>query len=356
MAICLSHGGTTTYSSPSPSHEVLVGTVGGVFTIQRENTKEWRISRRSLEGCHVSSLALEPSRGLAFAGLHKGSIYGSGDLGKTWEPKDKGLTEKDIYSLSWAETSGRVRLYAGTEPACLFLSDDLGERWHELESLRSVPSVPQWTFPAPPHTAHVKNIVVDPGNAKKIYVAIEVGALLKSEDGGGSWRELGKFDDAHRIVIRPSQPDWLYFSHGGQNYGIFCSRDGGESWKLLTPRPTRIGYPDPLLIHPHRESLMFMAGAASGPGTWRETRTANSGIARSRDGGESWEILQHGLPDPIRGSIEAMAMEVWNGSFALFAGTTDGEVFYSDDEGDHWMKIVDGLPPISKWGHYRILG
>lgn len=120
MAICLSHGGTTTYSSPSPSHEVLVGTVGGVFTIQRENTKEWGISRRSLEGCHVSSLALEPSPGLTFAGVHKGSIYGSGDLGKTWEPKDKGLTHKDVYSLHAVRSGGGSKLYAGTEPAHLF--------------------------------------------------------------------------------------------------------------------------------------------------------------------------------------------------------------------------------------------
>lgn len=30
-------------------------------------------------------------------------------------------------------------------------------------------------------------------------------------------------------------------------------------------------------------------------------------------------------------------------------------IFYSDDEGDYWMKVVDGLPPVSKGGHYRIL-
>ncbi len=48
-------------------------------------------------------------------------------------------------------------------------------------------------------------------------------------------------------------------------------------------------------------------------------------------------------------------METWNGSYSLFAGTTDGEVFFSEDEGDNWTKIIDGLPPISKHGHYKIL-
>ena len=38
MTIALSHGGTTIYSSPSPSNEVLVGTREGVVTIARDNS------------------------------------------------------------------------------------------------------------------------------------------------------------------------------------------------------------------------------------------------------------------------------------------------------------------------------
>jgi photosystem II stability/assembly factor-like uncharacterized protein len=83
--------------------------------------------------------------------------------------------------------------------------------------------------------------------------------------------------------------------------------------------------------------------------------TADSKIARSRDGGKNWEHVRNGLPEHIRGNIEAMAMDICNGSFSLFAGTTDGEVFESDDEGDNWIKIATGLPPISKAHHYLII-
>jgi hypothetical protein len=36
-----------------------------------------------------------------------------------------------------------------------------------------------------------------------------------------------------------------------------------------------------------------------------------------------------------------------------YAGTTAGEVIYSEDLGESWKVIVKGLAPISKAGHYR---
>jgi photosystem II stability/assembly factor-like uncharacterized protein len=364
MAISLSHGGLTTYRSDSPPDEVVVGTVDGVINIRRNNSKEWYIARKSLKGCHISSLVIEHSSGLLFAGLHNGTVCASPDLGRTWEPRGKGLAYGQVYSLNFANLHGKITLYAGTEPAHLFKSEDLGESWNELSSLRAVPSLSHWTFPAPPHEAHVKNITFDPTNAEILYVCVEQGGLLRSEDQGASWQELHGFDDSddaltrdlqldvHRLVIRPSDPDKLYISGGD---GIYHSPDGGKIWVHLTSREMRIGYPDALLIHPYQEDLMFTAGAVARPSTWRQTRTADSRIARSRDAGSTWEVLHQGLPEHIRGNIEAMTLDAWNSSFSLLAGTTDGEIFLSEDEGDHWTRIAEGLPAVSKGGHYRNL-
>ena len=350
MATSLSQNGTAIHFSDAPSHELLVGTEGGVFTVRRENSKDWHIARKSLEDCHVCAVMIEPSSGLIFAGTRKQSVYASADSGKTWELRDRGLTQKDIWSLSFNKIHGNVKLYAGTEPAHLFESDDLGDMWHELPSVRSVPSVTHWDFPPPPHIAHVKNVAFHPQDARTIYVSIEQGALLRSRDGGLSWEELdGFYKDVHRLVIRPSDPNCFYITGGD---GLYYSGDGGKSWEHLTTRSMRVGYPDPFLIHPFKEEIVYMAGALAPPNHWRVNGTADSKIARSRDAGRTWEMLQDGLPEHIRGGIEAMTMEVWNGSFSLFAGTTDGEVFSSDDEGDHWTKIIDGLPPISNGTNY----
>ena len=40
---------------------------------------------------------------------------------------------------------------------------------------------------------------------------------------------------------------------------------------------------------------------------------------------------------------------------AFFAATATGEVWCSDDGGDHWEEIMTGLAPISKGNHYASL-
>jgi photosystem II stability/assembly factor-like uncharacterized protein len=354
MISCLSHGGRNTYVSEACAEELLVATTQGIVGLGRAQPKgAWSVSRRLLEGKHISGLLVEPGKGILFAGTHGDGIYASRDQGRTWERKDRGVEFHDVYSMNFVQAGGELRLYAGPEPAHLFVSTDWGDSWRELPSVRSVPSVSKWNFPAPPHIAHVKNITFDPRSAETIYLGIEVGGTLKSVDGGKSWRELsGVYEDVHRIVIPPQRPESVYITGGD---GIYYSRDAGENWEHLTDRSARVGYPDAFIIHPNNDQLIFTAGAVSSPGTWRNTKTANSRVARSRDGGRTWKTLESGLPEHIQGNIEAVSMNVWSGGFNLFAGTTDGRIFFSEDEGESWSTIASGLAPISKGGHYRLL-
>jgi photosystem II stability/assembly factor-like uncharacterized protein len=353
MPIGLSHGGQTHYKSVAPEDQLLVATANGVAFITRSSEGAWSETRRGLEGKHVSAIMIEPTHGTIFAGTHGDGLYASDDDGQTWERRERGIAHPDIYSLATSKMGDEIRLYAGTEPAHLYVSTDQGKSWAELANVRSVGSVPKWTFPGEPHEAHVKQLTFDPRSADTIYVSIEVGGALKSLDGGRTFRDLeGFYEDVHRVVIPEKRPNWAYIAGGD---GLWQSKDAGETWERLTDHTARIAYPDALVVHPEDPDLLFMAGAICNPGQWRQTKDADSRIARSRDGGQTWEYLEGGLPAHIRGNMEAMCMNAWPGGYALFAATTDGDVYSSDDEGKSWSTIARGLPPISKGGHYRNL-
>ena len=351
MALALSHGGNTIYRSDAPSDEVLVGTNDGVVAIERDGSG-WRVKRRSLEGLHIHAVLFEERSGVWFAGANKGGIFASEDGGATWERRDDGVTESDIYSLACAEIDGDVRLFAGTEPAHLFVSDDLGHTWTEKPGLRQVATVDSWSFPGPPHVAHLKHINFAPGNPHTIFASIEVGALLKSEDDGETWVDVtGMYEDVHRTVINPVEPDRMYVTGGG---GIWTTEDGGKSWANDTAPGSEVGgYPDQLVFKPSNPDYMIVSAGQKSPGSWRVDHTTQTRISRSHDGGRTWEVLGGGLQDKMQHAVEAMCIEEAGSTVQLFAGTTGGQILWSDDGGDHWATAVDGLAPISKGGHYR---
>jgi photosystem II stability/assembly factor-like uncharacterized protein len=351
MTIALSHGGPTIYSSSSRSKELLVGTTEGIVKLER-NGSGWKPTDRFLPTVHISCILIEPESGTTLAtGYKDGSVWASTDGGRTWEPRNKGLTETNVYSLDAAKVDGKLRLYLGTEPAHLFVSDDLGKSWTELPGLREVPTVESWSFPGPPFIAHTKHLTFDPRDASTMYASIEVGGLLKSTDGGKTWSDMpGMYEDVHRLVINPENPSRMYVSGGD---GLYVSSDGGDVWEHWTTRDHEIGgYPDQLVCHPRKPELMFVTSSQGNPNDWRTTHFAGSRISSSSDGGRTWEIQRNNLPDRMQAAIEAMCLEDWGESFSIFAGTTAGEVIASEDGGKTWQTIAADIKPVSKAGHY----
>ena len=111
--------------------------------------------------------------------------------------------------------------------------------WEELPELSKFKNG-DWTFPPPPHDAHVKQLTFDPRDERVVFACVEQGALLKSVDAGESWKEIIGFEnreedtvfkDCHRLVCRSSKPNEMYMT-GGE--GLYYTPDGGKSWEHLT--------------------------------------------------------------------------------------------------------------------------
>jgi photosystem II stability/assembly factor-like uncharacterized protein len=347
--ILLSPGGTSVQRHARASARLVVGTVEGIFVFERERGRRWGLKGRGLEGCFVSALTrLED--GALIAGTHGLGVARSDDGGLTWKLANGGLTQFDVWVVKAERLDGKECVFAGTLPAHLFMSDDAAASWRELTALREVPSAPSWSFPPPPHQGHVLDIGV---LEEKLYVGIEVGALLRSDDGGASFTELPVNPDVsevdiHRLVLHPKRPRRIIAATG---WGMIASDDGGASWRRGERLPG-IDYPIPLLAHPDDPDLLFVAGGEGWPPNWYEIGRSRAKIARSRDGGRTWQRLLGGLPDGQRPTFGGLALDAWDGGFAVFAADTDGQIYESEDGGERWS-VVGEAAAVSKGEQYR---
>ena len=111
-------------------------------------------------------------------------------------------------------------LYAGGGNVApgLAKSTDGGMTWKVLEGERR----PKFA---------VTEILVDPSNPVTVYVALKRGQLVKTTDGGGTWRPAGDgFGDAPTLAFDPRSSTTIY---AGSSAGAFRSTDGARSWESL---------------------------------------------------------------------------------------------------------------------------
>lgn len=362
MTVCVSPGGRTLSHGEAAATRMLVATVDGVRELTRSGPAEpWREGARALEGHHIGSLVRLTDGKTIFAGAHSGGLWVSHDDGRTWTASDAGIAaeHRHIFTLYARENGGTTTLFAGTQPVALYRSDDLGRTWRELPELRGVGGQDRWTFPAPPHLPHVKYINAHPAEPATLYVCVEQGALLRSRDEGASWSEIASYEeptdiwhhDVHRIAFSAGDPRDLYLASGE---GFYHSTDAGATWSHLTTRHDEVGYPDAFFLDPADERTIYLSGSHLSPDAWLgPDTTTHPGFVRTRDGGRTWERLDAGLPARVGGNFEALAMHVFSGSAAFYAGTAGGEVFASEDRGATWTCAARALPPISKVGHFK---
>jgi hypothetical protein len=349
--VTLSNGGANTSRGATAAGRMVVGTVDGVFVLDRGEAG-WEVAGRALEGAAVSAVA-QLGSGTLVAATHGLGVARSCDGGASWEWSSEGLPQFDLWAARAGRLQGRDVAVVGSMPAHLMISEDDGRRWRQLPALREVASAGSWTFPPPPRLGHVKEIVIA---GDSLYVGIEIGALLRSDDFGANFRDL-EIDpdpsecDVHRLAIDPVDPRRMIVAVG--LVGLMRSEDAGSSWERA-PVLAGMEYPDAFVMHPDRPELLFMAVGVGWPPHWYASGRAQGKIARSRDGGTSWERLLGGLPDGQRALFSALSLHVHPAGFELFAADTDGQLFVSSDGGDRWTIVAD-LAPVSKGEFHRAL-
>ncbi len=347
--------------------QLAVGTRKGLLILS--NTPDgWCVESEHFRGVPVSYAARDPRTGVIWAGLDHGhwgvKLHRSKDLGVTWEEVTapqypEGATRPDdgkdaVTSYLWLVQPGGKdepnRIYVGTEPGGLFISDDGGDSFQLVETLWQHHSRSNWMGGGRDH-AGVCSIVVDPRDSKHITIGISVGGVYESTDGGESWqgRNKGLYadflpdpyaeygHDPHFMTASPSNPDVLW----QQNHcGVYRSVDRGQNWERIDREDSPVYFGFPIALDAEDENVAWVVPAVSA-----EYRVPVNGalvVCRTDDGGKTWKEFRAGLPQHNAYDIVFRhALDIQQDTLAF--GTTAGNLYVSDNRGESWNNITQNL-------------
>ncbi len=346
---------------------ILVGTKRGLFLLTSSDRETWNIEAPTLKGRRIFSAILDQRDGYRLFAAENGDFFGSflrysDDFGHTWHEPKRGIQfpehsgEKliNIWAVETGHPNEPNTVYAGTDPAALWVSTDHGDTWEVNERLISHPTRSQWNPGAGGLCLHT--IIPDYSNPSRMWIGISAVGCMRTDDGGQSWVFANKNTRAdflpnrypefgqciHRLVQHATQPDTLY----QQNHcGIYRSNNGGEDWiDIQHNLPSQFGFPIALDVH-HPETVFVIV---EDPDT-RNNVDEHFTIYRTQNSGEQWEPLTNGLPqgpEVLLGVLRQAMCTDSKDPCGIYVGTNTGQLFASRDRGERWNLIVDFLPSI----------
>jgi photosystem II stability/assembly factor-like uncharacterized protein len=175
--------------------------------------------------------------------------------------------------------------------------------------------------------------------------------LYKSEDGGKSFKKMGLENSEHigKIIVHPHNSNIVYvaaqgplWSNGGDR-GLYKTTDAGKTWKKVLNISQYTGVSD-IALDPSDPEVIYAT-------SWQRRRHVYTFIAggpesklyKSTNGGETWQILESGLPAVDMGRI-AVAVSPVNPAIVycmIEAANKKGGFFRSTDRGASWEKMND---------------
>jgi len=290
------------------------------------------------------------------------SVFHSDDLGRTWTepaqpavkfPKDTGASLERVWQLHPAAAEPDV-VYAGTEPAALYRSEDRGETFTLVRPLWEHPTRSKWVPGGGGEGLHT--VVTDKRDPRAVTVAVSTAGVFRTSDGGASWTPSNSGVSAvflpdpdpefgqcvHKVAQDPVTPDRLYLQN---HWGVYRSDDAGAHWTDIGEGlPSTFGFA--MAVHPHRGDTAYVfpinADADRVPADHR------CRVFRTTDAGKSWAPLSAGLPQGDHyGTVLRDALCTDDADPAgVYFGNRNGEVFASADDGDSWQQLASHLPDV----------
>jgi len=267
--------------------------------------------------------------------------------------KSGGRFVDQIWTLHFAHGA----LWAGVSEAGLFVSRDRGASWQPIDGFNEQPGRENWSPGFGGLGAHT--ILSDARNPDRMWVGVSAAGLFRTDDGGKTWLPKNKgvnpaVDSApattgqcvHSVTHDPKNADIMFRQ---EHRGVHKSVDGGDSWQVMED-----GLPVTELSDGHHCSFGFPSAMDITSGNvfvvpldgdnFRFPRGGQLAVYRSQ-GGARWEPLTKGLPANCFTAVLRGSLSA-DQRGGLYFGTASGVVYGSDDLGETWHEVASGLPRI----------
>ncbi len=315
---------------------------GGLFR-RSPGDGEWQALTRGLpKDVEARAFAVHPREpDVLYVGTQDGP-YRTTDGGDNWERlgfPDRGAV---VWSLAFHPTRPKV-MYAGLAPVGIYRSEDGGDNWKRLAGAQS-PGHCEMGFPT-----RVTRIVADSARPDTVYAALEVSGVIRSDDGGETWKDLStplirladaphlksrigsNLDaegmlDSHAFAVSAAAPGSAFLA---VRMGVFRTDDRGASWRdVEIGRYSPLTYCRDVIVSPHDARVMYACLSVS-------SRGDDGSLYRSGDVGQTWARYDHGLK--ARATMMAVAAHPRDAA-RVYCVSRCGQVFGTEDDGASWRE------------------
>lgn len=327
----------------SVTDKVFISTTGSGLARATYQGLEQSETETLLSGVNVCCLAADPlDKQRVYAGTQEMGVLRSDDRGRNW--RSVGLSGHFVKAIAASPTQRDV-VYAGVKPAALFVSTDGGASWEELTAFRRIPGRWFWRSPAEkPYIGYVQAIALSPVDPDMIVVGVEAGAVVLSRDRGKNWstHQRGALRDCHSLIFHVTDDQWIYEA-GGTGGGAAYSRDGGQRW-ISAGKSLDRHYGWAVAADAVDPAIWYVSVS---PGPFKAHSANDAQAYLFRHDGMRWQRLAGGLPQPLAHMPYALLTEPGVGG-SLYAGLSNGDIWYSCDHGEKWTQLPLHLTSIHR--------
>lgn len=352
--------------------DLLVGTSDGVLALSENG--DWRVAARYLDKNEISQIARTRDPQIFFVASRGGGLARLDVKSGTAERLGADMLPNKIRCVAVSPADANT-IFVGAEPVGVFVSRDGGKSWTESKEVARMAAQLKWGYPVPTVPPHIRDIVIDRANPQRVIAAVQVGAIIISEDGGNTWRHVaGQLDqDVHGLTQDPANAATLYACAGGggaldmktldqyppplpEGRPIYRSTDSGKSWQCISLDFQRT-YGVSLRVNPRDPAQLLSAVARGIPPFWgKRPERADAAVVVSRDRGKTWSQVTEGLPERFALMVEAIeiapgarnrAFIGTGGEGMKMAGDAKPELYVSDALDRGWRRIPLDFAPIA---------